>query len=112
MAVTNRGRVETCVMHPDRPAAMRCVACHKPACAQCAVSTADGKFCSHDCARRTADFRSRQPKPPPRGQGLGGVGKLLVYLILLVVALCVVNRYFHKVPVIGDYLWKAPVAEK
>jgi hypothetical protein len=108
MAVTSRGREETCVTHPDRPASSRCAACHKPVCSQCEVSTAEGKFCSHQCADRTADFRTRCRKEQPRGAGIGGVVRLVIWLIAIGVALCVVNRYLYKVPAIGDHLWNPP----
>lgn len=83
------------------------LACHKPVCATCVVSTAEGKFCSHECADRTADFRTRYRKTEARGSGLGDVVKFVIWLVILLLALCVVNRYFYRIPVIGDYLWKA-----
>jgi tetratricopeptide (TPR) repeat protein len=104
MAVTGR-REEKCVAHPDRPAAVRCAACHKPVCAACAVSTAEGQFCSHECAKRTADFRASDRTLKRPGAGVGGIVKIIVWLIVILVALCVVNRYFYKIPAIGDYLW-------
>jgi hypothetical protein len=106
MALSTRGREEMCVTHSDRPAAARCEACHKPVCAACVVSNAEGKFCSRECAARTAEFRTRTRKEESRGSGLAGVVRFIIWVVIIIVALCVVNRYVHKIPVIGDHLWK------
>ena len=122
MAVTRRGRDGKCIRHSDRPAVARCSACHRPVCIMCVVSTADGKFCSRQCAARTADFRKEAKTSKNRGMlimqsssrligALRGPAKMAAGLILLIALLCVVNRYFCKVPVIGDYLWSATKVE-
>lgn len=86
MAVSGRGRAETCVNHPDQAAATRCAACHKPVCAECIVSSTDGKFCSQQCARRTADFRKHNASAGKKaGRSVMSLVKTVVGLGILVV---------------------------
>ena len=110
MAVKGRGRAETCVFHPERPAVTRCRACHKPICAECVVSTTDGKFCSRECAARTSDFR-KSHKPVRRGSGLiTRLVKAVVWIVIIVAILGAVNKFAFKnnMPGAGPYLNKLP----
>lgn len=110
MAMSERGQVKMCVVHHDREAVARCVTCHRPICEECTISTTDGKFCGRECATKAADFRTsrRAPKGPSLLDTLRGYVKPIVYLVVLVVALGVVNKYVHRIPVIGGMLDKLP----
>lgn len=111
MAVTGLGRTETCIVHHDRPAAARCGRCHKPICEECVISTADGKFCSRECAAKTADFRKANAG---RKRGPGIVSKfvrLVVWIVIIVVALGAINKFIfnNRMKVLGPYLNKIPM---
>ena len=108
MAVTGLGRKETCIVHHNRPAVARCGRCHKPVCSECVVSTADGKFCSRECAAKAADFRAAKGKFGKPKRKLAGLIKKVVILLIIIVALGIVNR-FRPLPVIGKFLDKLPV---
>ena len=109
MAVKGRGRSEMCVVHHDRPAVTRCGSCHKPICDECIISTSDGKFCSRECAARTADFRKQH------GKGVAGTNKLkrnlktVGFILLVIIALALVNRFVFRIPVIGGVLRAIPI---
>ena len=109
MAVKGRGRQAACVTHPDRSAVTRCVACHRPACEECVISTKDGKFCSRQCAAKTADFHtSKATLGKKAGLSITRYGKTIGGIIVLIVALAAVNRYIFHIPVIGrvlDKMW-------
>ena len=110
MAVKGKGRSETCLFHPDRPAVTRCRACHKPICDECVVSTADGKFCSRECAAKTSDFR-KSYKPVKSGPGpIARLVKAVVWVVIILVVLGAANKMVFKndMPVIGGYLNKLP----
>jgi hypothetical protein len=112
MAVKGLGRTETCIEHPDRPAAARCAACHRPVCSSCVVTTADGKFCSHTCADKTSDYRKRAKKiKAPGGGGIAKLVRLVVWIVVIIVILGVVNRFAMKgrMPVVGSFLNRLPV---
>ena len=97
MAVKGRGRTEACINHPGRAAVTRCAACHKPICGECVVSTSDGKFCSRDCAARTADFRKAQGKMAKKaGKGVMGWVKAVVGLAILIIVLWFAHKIFIK----------------
>jgi hypothetical protein len=83
-------RDEKCLNHPDRPAVTRCRACHKPLCEECVVATADGKFCSQQCARRSADFRAHAAGA--KGKGVVGVVKKIAVAALILIALYIGYR--------------------
>jgi uncharacterized membrane protein len=107
MAAKGRGRQEACTTHPDRLAATRCVACHRPMCDECVVSTADGRFCSHQCAARAADFRaSKGSLGKKAGVSIGRYIKMIMSFIVLLAAVAAINRYIFPVPVIGPVLNK------
>ena len=106
MAVTGLGRKETCIVHHDRPAVARCGRCHKPICAECVVSTADGKFCSRECAAKTADFRAAKGKFGKPGRKIGGLIRKIVILVIVIFALGAVNTHVYRIPVIGGLLDK------
>ena len=96
MAGSGRGRDDMCLNHPDRAAATRCAACHKPVCQECIVSSTDGKFCSRQCAERTADFRAQAGKHK-KGMGtLIGKIKSLIWLIIIIALLYVGYKIFIK----------------
>lgn len=92
-------RAEMCTNHPDRAAATRCAGCHKPVCEECVVSTTDGKFCSQQCAERTADFRKHNV-----GKKSGKSVMSLVKLILGVAIVAVVAYIGYRVFVKKDSL--------
>lgn len=111
MAVQGLGRTETCMVHHDRPAAARCACCHKPVCSSCVTSTAEGKFCSHECAQKTADYRARAGKIGASGGG--GARRLvraIIWIVVIVAALGAVNKFAMKnnMPAIGKLLNKLP----
>jgi hypothetical protein len=105
MALEERGQVKTCLNHPDRTAAARCVACHKPLCRECVVSTTDGNFCSRECASKAADFKAHYKGP---ATGKKGLVRPIVTVIVIVVALAAVNKYVFSIPVVGGLLSKIP----
>ena len=110
MAVQGMGRTETCMVHHDRTAVARCAQCHKPACQECVVSTAEGKFCSRDCAAKYESYqkRNRQFKKPARGAAQ--LVKAVVWLVIIVAGLGAANKYAfqNKMPMIGELLNKLP----
>jgi hypothetical protein len=112
MAVKGVGRTETCIEHHDRPAVARCAGCHRPVCSSCVVTTADGKFCSHTCAKKTADYRTRAKSiKAPGGNAIAKLVRTIVWIVVLIVILGVVNKFVMKgkMPVIGGFLNKLPV---
>lgn len=111
MAVQGLNRTETCIVHHDRPAAARCGACHKPVCSSCVVSTADGKFCSHECAQKTEDYRKRAKGFKKGGTPIRDLARAIFWIALFIVFLGVVNKFMLKndMPVVGKYLNKLPV---
>jgi len=112
MAVTGLGRKETCIVHHNRPAVARCGRCHKPVCSECVVSTADGKFCSRECAAKAADFRAAKGKFGKPKRKLAGLIKKVVILIIVVFVLGAVNTHVYRIPVIGGLLDKLPFVGK
>lgn len=111
MAVSGLGRTETCIVHHDRAAAARCGRCHKPICQECVISTADGKFCSRECAAKTADFRAAQGKMKKTSGAVGAFIKKIVLLVIVLFVLGGINKYYFKgkMPVIGGLLNKLPI---
>jgi len=112
MAVKGLGRTETCMEHPDRPAVARCANCHRPVCSECVVTTADGKFCSHTCAQKAADFRKRARKiKAPGTSGIGKIVKAVVWVVIVIVILGVVNKFIMRgrMPILGGFLNRLPV---
>jgi len=110
MAVRGLGRTETCVVHPSRAAVARCGMCHRPVCDECVVSTADGKFCSRECADRAADFRKHYRKPKSASSIVGKLVKLAVWIVIIVVVLGAANKIVFKggMKVLGPWLNKLP----
>lgn len=112
MAVKGMGRTETCMEHHDRPAVARCANCHRPVCSSCVVSTADGKFCSHTCAQKTTDYRTRAKKiKAPGANIIGRLIKTVFWFALLILFLAIVNRFMMngRMPVVGGMLNRLPV---
>jgi len=97
-------RTEMCINHPDRAAATRCAACHKPICEECIVSTAEGKFCSQQCAQRTADFRKHSTAGKKAGSSVMSFVKLIVAVVIVAVVAYVGYRVFVKKEKPGDLL--------
>ena len=110
MAVSGLGRTETCIVHPARPAAARCGMCHRPVCESCVVSTADGKFCSRECADKTADFRKHYRKPKSKLDVVGKLVKLAIWVVIIVAVLGAINKFVFKgnMKVLGPILNKLP----
>lgn len=123
------GRTETCLKHPDRPAVIRCPQCHKPLCAQCVISTTEGKFCSRVCSDKAAAFRTAaasqaETVDSPVGGAVKRITdtietvkrwvftavKFAVWTVIIIVALWAVNRFFFKIPIIGDVIFNPGVA--
>ena len=96
MALKGLGREETCVVHHDRPAVARCAHCHKPVCSECVVSTKDGKFCSHECARKMADFRANLRKVKKGGGLVGKLVKLVIIVVVILIAIYAANKLLFK----------------
>ena len=111
MAVRGLGRTETCIVHHDRPAAARCGRCHKPLCSECVVSTADGKFCSQECAQKVADFRKAHKKRSSASRPIKKLVKLVVWIVIILFVLGAANNIFFKgkMPIIGPLLNRLPV---
>jgi len=110
MAARDIGRTGMCVVHHDRPAVTRCATCHRPICEACVVSTADGKFCSRECAARAADFRASKGKFAPRsGFSVASILKLVVGIVILIAALAAINRWVYRLPVAGGVLDRVPI---
>lgn len=110
MAVKGLGRQETCIVHHDRAASARCGRCHKPICAECVVSSADGKFCSRVCADKTADFRKSYGTTKKASRGVRKLVRLVVWVVVIIVALAAVNKYMMSgnMRVLGPFLNKVP----
>ena len=113
MAVKGLNRTETCIVHHDQPAAARCGRCHKPICAECIVSTADGKFCSEECGAKVADYRKNEKKVPA-ASGMRDVLRLGFWLIILILFLGVVNKFMMNgdMPYAGKFLNMIPFLGK
>ena len=94
-------RAEMCTNHPDRAAVTRCAGCHKPVCEECVVSTTDGKFCSQQCAQRTADFRKHNVGKKA-GKSVMSLVKLAVAAVIILVVVIVAYKVFVKKEGIHD----------
>lgn len=112
MGVTGRSGTETCLNHPDTPAVARCRACHKPVCSACVISTADGKFCSRECAAKTAAFRKSSGKVKIGSTTGMKALKVVILVVLIIIALGLVNKYVVGIPGIGSILEKIPFMER
>lgn len=99
-------RAEMCTSHPDRAAATRCAGCHKPVCQECVVSTTDGKFCSQQCAARTADFRKHNVAKKS-GKSVMSLVKLIVAVAIIVVVAIVAYKVLVKKEKPGDLMNQA-----
>lgn len=108
MAVTGVNRNAQCVVHHDRPATARCGTCHRPICTECTVSTGDGKFCSHECAKRAEDFHKRFRPVKQTSSMIGRLVRALIWVVIVVALLGVVNKYVTPIPVLKPYLDKLP----
>jgi len=80
-----------CVVCHDRPAAFRCIQCHKPVCDDCAFKDDNGAFCSRECAANYRSFKRAQAASAPRRRG-SLLKVLLVLLILAAIAAAVAWR--------------------
>jgi hypothetical protein len=80
-----------CVVCHDKPAAFRCIQCHKPACADCAFKTENGAFCGRECATNYRDFARAQARAP---KGKGGLLKPLIGLIIIAAIVIVAIKVF------------------
>jgi hypothetical protein len=109
MAVTGVNRDAQCIVHHDRRATVRCITCHKPLCSECVVSTTDGSFCSHECAKKAEDFRGRFEKAKVGGSGIGKLFRAVVWVVVIIAALGIVNRFVWKIPALQPFLDKLPV---
>lgn len=109
MAVTGVNRNAQCIVHHDRPATARCATCHKPICAECTVSTEEGKFCSHECATRAADFRKRFKTVKQGGGAIAKLFRAIFWVAVIIIILGIVNKYVKPIPVLKPYLDKLPV---
>lgn len=125
------GRTVPCSTHPERPAVIRCGQCRKPICAQCVVSTIQGKFCSRECSDKSASSRAAaaaqaESAATPAENMTRRVAntfetvkrwvftavKFTIWTIVIIVGLWAVNRFFFKIPVIGDVIFNPGVATK
>ena len=125
------GRTVPCSTHPDRPAVIRCGQCRKPICTQCVVSTIQGKFCSRDCSDKAASGRaaaaaqSASAATPAENmtrrvtntfetvkRWVFTAVKFTIWTIVIIVGLWAVNRFFFKIPVIGDVIFNPGVAAR
>ena len=89
-----------CLHHPDRPATTRCDVCFKPICAECAMHTGEGTFCSQDCIDKFSGIEenvgqwyaqeSRRKSRRFRRRVMG--------LVILLVAAWALYRYFNRNP--------------
>lgn len=109
MAVTGINREAQCVVHHDRPAAARCGTCHKPICSECVVSTGEGKFCSHECAQKSEDFRKRFSTVKQGGGAFVKLVRAAVWVVVIIIILGIINKYVKQIPVLKPYLDKLPV---
>lgn len=57
----------TCINHPHREAAARCLTCHKPVCSECVVTAANGTFCSELCRANYIAYQARKADLPRPG---------------------------------------------
>ncbi len=108
MAVTGVNRNAQCIVHHDRPAAARCGTCHRPICSECVVSIADGKFCSHECAKKAADFHKRFRPVKQASSLFGRLVRAVIWVVVIVAILGIVNKYVTPIPVLKPYLEKLP----
>ena len=76
-----------CVVCHTRPAAFRCIQCHKPVCDECAFKDDNGAFCCRECAASYRAFKHAQARAPvEQGAKRGGRGILILVLILALAA--------------------------
>lgn len=73
-----------CVVCHERPAAHRCIQCHKPTCDECAFKTEHGVFCGRECAAQYRDFRRAEG---PRVRKSSPVVKLIILVLAVLAAL-------------------------
>ena len=77
-----------CFFHSGRPAVIRCKQCGKPLCSECRKITADGIFCSDECAQRYGVFAERaenleEQRRSMRPSRTVGVIKVIIVLAVL-----------------------------
>jgi hypothetical protein len=101
MAAQERSvRNSVCLNHPERPAITRCTVCFKPVCAECAISSADGTFCSTTCQENLE--RTRGNVEAWRQQGARErarrVRRRLIKLIILIALGIAAYLYFTRHP--------------
>ena len=108
MAVTGINRNAQCITHHDRPATARCVTCHMPLCSECVLSTADGTFCSHECAKKAEDFRKRFPTVKRESGAFARLFRAAVWVVVIIIVLGIINKY-KPIPVLKPYLDKLPI---
>jgi len=80
-----------CVVCHERPAAFRCIQCHKPVCDECAFKTEHGAFCSRECAASYREYKQAQAQ---KSGGKGSVLKPLIGLILIAAIAAAIAWHF------------------
>lgn len=79
-----------CFNHEDRLAKALCTQCHKALCAECAMETPEGAFCSHECHAKTKAFRATYTgEQKMKGRLVKKVVTVVVVLAVVYVALFV-----------------------
>ena len=77
---------QMCVVCHDRPAAFRCIRCHKPVCDVCAFKDENGAFCSRECSASYRSYRQAQARTAVAARRRGGLLKLVIVLLIVAAA--------------------------
>jgi hypothetical protein len=71
-----------CVVCHVKPAAHRCLQCHKPTCNDCTFKSEAGAFCSRECSASYREYKANQKT----SKGRGGRKKLIVIIVIVAAA--------------------------
>jgi hypothetical protein len=75
---------KNCIKHKEAPAVTMCHQCHNPLCKSCVMVTPAGSFCGSECS---VIFKEMKAKLGDKGKKKGGgMGMVLVFVVLLVIA--------------------------
>ncbi len=83
------GLEKKCVVCHVKPAAHRCLQCHKPTCNDCTFKSEAGAFCGRECAASYREYKTAQGTVK-RG---GGLKKLVVIVIVLAAAVAAAWKF-------------------
>jgi len=96
------GRAGYCINHPQRPADIRCIQCHKALCGDCVIRDEGDPFCSKKCASRYRAFvRSAESAKTSVVTTVQRIATVILVLLIIGALLFVAGAVLH-VPVLKE----------